>query len=77
MEKKLGKETSEFKAFGDIWKFYQAYYIAEESDDYWNKMIEDGNRIVANYKDVPLAKIIVIAIIDLKAKEINCKVGKW
>lgn len=72
MQKQLGKETEDFKAFGMLWKLYQAYYIPEDNNAYWDSFINDGNNMIRDFPDVPIVRAFVTAyqnVLEHKLKE--------
>lgn len=71
MEKILGKESEDFKAFGMIWKLYQAYYIPEQNDEYWEKLINDGNKLVKQFPNTPIVRAFVSAFINTLEREMK------
>lgn len=81
MQKLLDKTTQDFKAFGLMWKFYQAYYIPEDSDEFWEKFIKDGETMIKQFPDVMIVRAFVTAFQNvlenkLKSKKIvNCEMN--
>lgn len=50
MQKTFGKDSDEWKFFGEFWKMIQAYYVPDKSDEYWDSLIEQANQLFNKYK---------------------------
>lgn len=73
MYKKFEKESEEYQAFNDVWKFCQAYAIPEDTEEYWNGFVSDGEKIVSKYKSVKALKGIIMAISNANEEVLNTK----
>lgn len=60
----LEKGTEEFMMFGDFFQLCKKYWKVEDADIYWNYLIKDGNKFVEKYEQIPLAKGLVIALME-------------
>lgn len=49
MRKKLGKGTEEFEMFQEYWTIIQNYYIVEDTEKYWEMLIESLNVFIKKY----------------------------
>lgn len=47
---KLQKGTEEFEMFRDYWKMLEENWGVEDSEVYWNKVIEDTDAFYRKYK---------------------------
>lgn len=47
---KLQKSTEEFEMFRDYWKMLEENWGVEDSEVYWNKVIEDTDAFYRTYK---------------------------
>lgn len=47
---KLQKGTEEFEMFRDYWKMLEENWGVEDSEVYWNKVIEDTDAFYRTYK---------------------------
>lgn len=69
------KETIEFKIFSDIWAFFKSYYQVQNDDDYWDRLIEESNRIAKKYGHNKFANDLLIATIrEMERRLKNLKV---
>lgn len=45
-ERKMTKDSTDFKAFMAVWDFFKEFGTPEKDDGYWEKMIEQGSKKV-------------------------------
>ena len=67
----LERGTEEFEMFGDYFQFCKKYWNVKETDEYWEKFIEDGNVFVKKYIGFDFAKDLFWAF--HKRQENICK----
>ena len=70
---KLQKGTEEFEMFRDYWKILEENWGFEDSEAYWNKVIEDTNAFYRKY-ETEFSKELALALInelERKAKDEN------
>ena len=68
---KLQKGTEEFEMFRDYWKILEENWGFEDSEAYWNKVIEDTNAFYRKY-ETEFSKELALALInelERKAKD--------
>lgn len=68
---KLQKGTEEFEMFRDYWKMLEENWGVEDSEAYWNKVIEDTDAFYRKY-ETEFSKELVLALInelERKAKD--------
>ncbi|MBM6803286.1 hypothetical protein H6B07_11585 [Mediterraneibacter glycyrrhizinilyticus] len=66
---KLQKGTEEFEMFRDYWKMLEENWGVEDSEAYWNKVIEDTDAFYRKY-DTEFSKELALALInELERKE--------
>lgn len=66
---KLQKGTEEFEMFRDYWKMLEENWGVEDSEAYWNKVIEDTDAFHRKY-DTEFSKELALALInELERKE--------
>ena len=68
---KLQKGTEEFEMFRDYWKMLEENWGVEDSEAYWNKVIEDTDAFYRKY-DTEFSKELALALInelERKAKD--------
>ena len=47
---KFEKGSEEWQMFMEFWQMCQTYYIPEETDEYWDGVMESGNNFLKKYK---------------------------
>lgn len=63
--KKFEKGSEEFSLFADYWSFCQKYWIVEaDSDEYWENIINDGDKLIKKYRAIPFARYMVNAFVS-------------
>lgn len=68
---KLQKGTEEFEMFRDYWKMLEENWGVEDSEVYWNKVIEDTDAFYRKY-ETEFSKELALALInelERKAKD--------
>lgn len=43
------KGSEEWQMFMDFWQLCQKYYVPEETEEYWQSVIDDGNTFIKKY----------------------------
>ena len=56
MKQTFEKGSIEQRAFADLWRLYQEYWIPEDSESYWERYISDSNSIFYTYNKHPLIR---------------------
>ena len=56
MKQTFEKGSLEQRAFADLWRLYQDYWIPEDSESYWVSYISDSNSIFYTYNKHPLIR---------------------
>ena len=60
--------------FTDAWKFYKKYADVQQSDEYWESVVNEYGQIAKKYDNAKLAIALLLAAIDeleRKSKEIQ------
>ena len=60
--------------FTDAWKFYKKYADVQQSDEYWEAVVDESGQIAKKYDNAKLAIALLLAAIDeleRKSKEIQ------
>lgn len=59
------KEIPEVQQFfTELWNLYKKYYTPEDSDDYWNSMINEFTELRVKYEKVSISYKMILLIID-------------
>ena len=60
--------------FTDAWKFYKKYADVQQSDEYWEAVVDESGQIAKKYDNAKLAIALLLAAIDeleRKSKDIQ------
>ena len=74
--KNFGKGTEEWMMFVEFWQMCKDFWIAENTDEYWNELIQKSNEFAEKYKDIipgDLPTKLAIAFCEAKDMEIKQK----
>lgn len=63
MEKKFAKGSSEWMMFMDFWTLCQKYWEPEESDSYWEDLIEATDDFYKKY-NTDFAKSLALSLVN-------------
>lgn len=67
----------EQKFFTELWNLRKKYYIPEDSDEYWNSVVNDFTELKDKYRGVSISyRIILLIINDLELRYKEKKYGK-
>ena len=61
--KRFDKDSEEFKFFADFWKMVQAYYVPEDSDEYWDSLLSASALMGKKYQG-KLYKCMIQGFLD-------------
>lgn len=67
-EVKFNKGSDEWKMFVDFWNMCQRHWKIEDTDEYWEFLIDETNKYCKQYACIPLAKELGIAFINAQEK---------
>lgn len=60
--------------FTDAWKFYRKYADVQQSDEYWEAVVDESGQIAKKYDNAKLAIALILAAIEeleRKSKEMK------
>lgn len=60
--------------FTDAWKFYKKYVDVQQSDEYWEAVVDESGQIAKKYDNAKLAIALILAAIEeleRKSKEMK------
>jgi hypothetical protein len=66
---KFTKDSREFAMFNAYWHLCQKFWVIENDDGYWESLIAETDKFAKDFSDVPLARQIILAFIELKDNE--------
>ena len=69
----MKKGTEEFEMFRDYWKMLEENWGVEDTEIYWNKVIEDTKAFYGRYKTEFSKELALTLIIELERKAKNEK----
>ena len=64
----LEKDTKEWQMFGDYFKLCKHFWDIKDTGQYWEELIDATNDFYNRYKDIPLAKAMIIAFSETQDK---------
>jgi hypothetical protein len=73
---KFVKGSDEWQFFQDFWNYAQVYYEPNDSDEYWDGIMADGNKLMEKYSGKrvePLVKKLLFALFDYAGDELKRK----
>lgn len=70
---KLQKGTEEFEMFRDYWKMLEENWGVEDSEEYWDKVIEDTKAFYGRYQTEFSKELALTLINELERKAKNEK----
>ena len=66
---RFNKECYEWNMFGEYWQLVQKYYIAEDTDSYWENCINDFKCFIEKYK-TNFSRELAIAFLNNVEKQV-------
>ena len=60
--------------FTDAWKFYKKYADVQQSDEYWESVVDESGQIAKKYDNAKLAIALILAAVEeleRKSKDIQ------
>ena len=64
MKRSITKDDPEWNIFRDLYHYYEKYGTPEDKDDYWDALVDDGNRFVEDHGNHVLAEDLVKAVMN-------------
>lgn len=64
MRREINKGDIEFQMFNDMWAFRKEWHDGENGDDYWERMIEAGRKVISKYEGTEVHGFITMLIND-------------
>lgn len=59
--------------FTDAWKFYKKYADVQQSDEYWEAVVDESGQIAKKYDNAKPAIALILAAVE----ELERKARKW
>jgi len=53
---------------GEYWNFRKQFYYGEESDEYWEALVAETDRLSKKYKSVYVDNILIICVNDIEIR---------
>lgn len=67
--KKFPKGCEMYFMFQDFWNLVQNYWRLEDSDEYWDSLIDSVNAFMNKYQNIYLARVLAIAFLDERDRQ--------
>lgn len=65
---KFNKESAEWHMFTEYWKICQQYWEVENTDEYWEGLVQEAERFFKKYKNINLSKALIMGFLDTQEK---------
>ena len=62
------KVSIEWYMFAEYWKICQKYWEVEDTDEYWESLVQEAEQFFKKYKDVKLSKALIMGFLDTQEK---------
>ena len=66
---KFNKGSEEWMMFTDYWNLCQKYWIAENTDEYWDGLVDCTNEFYEKYKNIDLSEDLAMALLNSQDKK--------
>lgn len=66
---KFNKGSEEWMMFTDYWNLCQRYWIVEDTDEYWNSLVDCTNDFYEKYKNIDLSEDLAMALLNSQDKK--------
>ena len=66
---KFEKGSKEWCMFRDYWSICQKFWIPEDNDEYWESIVRETDEFYKKYKDIILAKGIILEFVNCLEKK--------
>lgn len=70
---KFEKGSQEWCMFRDYWAICQKFWIPEDNDEYWESVVRETDEFYKKYKDIILAKGIILQFVNCLEQKIKRK----
>lgn len=71
MKKHFDKGSAEMNMFRDFYALSEQFWIAEDSESYWESLVITLNEFCKKYKSIPIASKLAITFSNAKEREIK------
>lgn len=61
---KFEKGSEEWMMFLDFWNLCQKYWIVENTDEYWDSIVNSTREFYEKYKNIHLSENLAIALLN-------------
>lgn len=61
---KFEKGSEEWMMFLDFWNLCQKYWIVENTDEYWDSLVNSAREFYEKYKNIHLSENLAIALLN-------------
>lgn len=62
------KVSIEWYMFAEYWKICQKYWEVEDTDEYWENLVQEAEQFFKKYKDIKLSKALIMGFLDTQEK---------
>lgn len=61
---KFEKGSEEWMMFLDFWNLCQKYWLVENTDEYWDSLVNSTREFYEKYKNIHLSENLAIALLN-------------
>ena len=58
----------ESEMMNDFWKFRKDFYYPEDSDDYWNQIMESANTLSKKYNSEYMDQLLLVCVNEIEQR---------
>ena len=75
MEHIFSKESEERQMFADLYTLSQKFWIAENTDKYWDELFDEAEKFNDKYNNLQIAQSWIASFVQEKGREAE-RIGK-
>lgn len=68
MKKDIRRGEKEFDMMADLWRLYKAFYIPEDTDEYWTELTKARDDFAEKYKSKLAEDLVMDIYIELERR---------
>lgn len=61
---KFERGSEEWMMFTDFWNLCQKYWLVENTDEYWDSLVNSAREFYEKYKNIHLSENLAIALLN-------------
>lgn len=65
-------EREKYQLIVDVWRFWKAHIDIQDTDDWWEQLVRDGESFLCNHSS-DAAKKLIVAVMKIIEEEYKCQ----